>query len=69
MAGIAAVADDAEVVLFEAGRSFDSVQRTLIIGKENLRRYVQGEKPLNVVDVERGYSPKNVSVDDLAVCR
>ncbi len=38
-----------------AGRNFDSVQRTLIIARENLRRYVQGEKLLSVVDVERGY--------------
>ena len=38
-----------------AGRNFDSVQRTLIIAKENLRRYVQGEKLLSIVDVERGY--------------
>ena len=38
-----------------AGRNFDSVRRTLIIAKENLRRYVQGEKLLSVVDIERGY--------------
>ena len=38
-----------------AGRNFDSVRRTLIIARENLRRYVQGEKLLSVVDVERGY--------------
>jgi len=38
-----------------AGRNFHSVQRTLIIARENLRRYVQGEKLLSVVDVERGY--------------
>ena len=38
-----------------AGRNFDSVHRTLIIARENLRRYVQGEKLLSVVDVERGY--------------
>jgi len=38
-----------------AGRNVDSVQRTLIIARENLRRYVQGEKLLSVVDVERGY--------------
>ena len=38
-----------------AGRNFDSVQRTLIIARENLRRYVLGEKLLSVVDVERGY--------------
>jgi len=38
-----------------AGRNLDSVRRTLIIARENLRRYVQGEKLLSVVDVERGY--------------
>jgi len=38
-----------------AGRNVDSVQRTVIIARENLRRYVQGEKLLSVVDVERGY--------------
>jgi len=38
-----------------AGRNFDAVQRTLIIARENLRRYVLGEKLLSVVDVERGY--------------
>ena len=38
-----------------AGRNFDSVQRTLIIARENLRRYVLGEKLLSVVDIERGY--------------
>jgi phosphoglycerate dehydrogenase-like enzyme len=38
-----------------AGRNVDSVQRTLIIARENLRRYVLGEKLLSVVDVERGY--------------
>jgi len=38
-----------------AGRNFDSVQRTLIIARENLRRYVLGENLLSVVDVERGY--------------
>jgi phosphoglycerate dehydrogenase-like enzyme len=38
-----------------AGRNFDSVHRTLIIARENLRRYVLGEKLLSVVDVERGY--------------
>ena len=38
-----------------AGRNVDSVQRTLIIARENLRRYVQGEKLLSVVDIERGY--------------
>ena len=38
-----------------AGRNRNSVQRTLIIARENLRRYVNGDKLLNVVDVERGY--------------
>ena len=38
-----------------AGRNVDAVQRTLIIARENLRRYVLGEKLLSVVDVERGY--------------
>lgn len=38
-----------------AGRNSDAFLRTLIIAKENLRRYVQGEKLLSVVDRERGY--------------
>lgn len=38
-----------------AGRNSDSVQRSLIIAKENLRRYAQGEKLLSVVNIERGY--------------
>ncbi|MFQ5547516.1 MAG: D-2-hydroxyacid dehydrogenase [Woeseia sp.] len=38
-----------------AGRNIDSLRRTLIIAAENLRRYVQGEKLLNLVDVNRGY--------------
>ncbi|MFQ6004307.1 MAG: D-2-hydroxyacid dehydrogenase [Woeseia sp.] len=38
-----------------AGRNVDSIRRTLVIAAENLRRYVQGERLLNVVDVNRGY--------------
>ncbi len=38
-----------------AGRNSDSLRRTLLIARENLRRYVKGEKLLSVVDVERGY--------------
>ncbi|MFQ5981792.1 MAG: D-2-hydroxyacid dehydrogenase [Woeseiaceae bacterium] len=38
-----------------AGHNVDSARRTLIIALENLRRYVQGEKLLNVVDRQRGY--------------
>lgn len=38
-----------------AGRNSDSDQRSLIIARENLRRYVQGEKLLSVVGIERGY--------------
>lgn len=38
-----------------AARNRDSMQRTMIIARENLRRYVNGEKLLSVVDVERGY--------------
>ena len=33
----------------------DSPQRTMIIAVENLRRYVQGEPLLNVVDMQKGY--------------
>lgn len=49
------VAENVVITPHIAGRNVESVQRTLIIAKENLRRYVQGEKLLNVVDVERGY--------------
>ena len=38
-----------------AGRNSDAFRRTLIIARENLRRYVKGEKLLSVVDVQRGY--------------
>jgi phosphoglycerate dehydrogenase-like enzyme len=38
-----------------AAHNSDSVKRTLIIARENLRRYVAGDKLLNVVDVEQGY--------------
>ena len=38
-----------------AASNRDSMQRTMIIARENLRRYVNGEKLLSVVDVERGY--------------
>jgi phosphoglycerate dehydrogenase-like enzyme len=33
----------------------DSPQRTMIIAIENLRRYVAGERMLNVVDMRKGY--------------
>ena len=32
-----------------------SRRNTLLIARENLRRYVAGEKLLNLVDLERGY--------------
>jgi len=32
-----------------------SMRNTWIIARENLRRYIQGEKLLNLVDLERGY--------------
>ena len=38
-----------------SGRSDRSRQNTLIIARENLRRYILGEKLLNLVDLERGY--------------
>jgi phosphoglycerate dehydrogenase-like enzyme len=38
-----------------SGRNIDAYRRSLIVAKENLRRYVQGEKLLSVVDKERGY--------------
>jgi phosphoglycerate dehydrogenase-like enzyme len=38
-----------------AGRNVDASHRALTIARENLRRYVQGEKLLSVVDIERGY--------------
>jgi len=38
-----------------AANSSDSDRRMLVIARENLRRYVQGERLLSVVDVERGY--------------
>lgn len=38
-----------------AAHNSDSVKRTLIIARENLRRYAAGEKLLNLVDVEQGY--------------
>ena len=38
-----------------AAYSSDSDWRMLVIARENLRRYVKGEKLLSVVDVERGY--------------
>jgi phosphoglycerate dehydrogenase-like enzyme len=49
------VAKNVVITPHVAGRTFNSVRRTLIIARENLRRYVQGEKLLSVVDVERGY--------------
>lgn len=38
-----------------AGRNSDAIKRTIIIARENLRRYTRGEKLLSVVDIERGY--------------
>jgi len=38
-----------------AGASELSQRNTLMIARENLRRYVRGEKLLNLVDLERGY--------------
>jgi phosphoglycerate dehydrogenase-like enzyme len=38
-----------------AGFSTASIRRSFILYQENLRRYIQGEKLLNVVDIERGY--------------
>ncbi len=38
-----------------AGFSMPAVQRSFILYQENLRRYLNGEKLLNVVDIERGY--------------
>ncbi len=49
------VAKNVVITPHVAGRSSDAVRRTLIIARENLRRYVNGEKLLSVVDVERGY--------------
>lgn len=39
----------------EAGRSSDNRERIRMLVRENLRRYVAGDKLLNVVDIERGY--------------
>lgn len=38
-----------------ASNSDRSVENTWIIARENLRRYIQGEKLLNLVDLARGY--------------
>jgi phosphoglycerate dehydrogenase-like enzyme len=38
-----------------AGASMAGIQRGFILYQENLRRYLQGEKLLNVVNIERGY--------------
>lgn len=38
-----------------AGRNTDAFRRSLIIARENLRRYALGERILSVVDRERGY--------------
>ena len=38
-----------------AYRSEKLVQRVMILAKENLRRYIKGEKLLSVVNIERGY--------------
>ena len=39
----------------EAGSSDLSGRNTLLIARENLRRYIEGEKLLNPVDLQRGY--------------
>jgi len=49
------VAKNAVITPHIAGRNSDAFKRTLIVAKENLRRYVLGDKLLSVVDVERGY--------------
>jgi phosphoglycerate dehydrogenase-like enzyme len=38
-----------------AGRSDKGLDRLYLLVKENLRRYVNGEPMLSVVDIERGY--------------
>ena len=38
-----------------AGVSMAAIQRSFILYQENLRRYIQGDKLLNVVDIARGY--------------
>ncbi len=38
-----------------AGSTTDARQRGYLIAVENLRRYVRGEKLLNIVDIRRGY--------------
>lgn len=38
-----------------AATSDRSIENTWIIARENLRRYIRGEKLLNLVDLERGY--------------
>jgi phosphoglycerate dehydrogenase-like enzyme len=38
-----------------AGRSDKGRDRLYLMVKENLRRYVNGEAMLSVVDIERGY--------------
>jgi phosphoglycerate dehydrogenase-like enzyme len=38
-----------------AAAGADSIRRMAIIAVENLRRYVAGEKLLNLVDMSRGY--------------
>lgn len=49
------VANNVVITPHIAGRNSDATRRTLIIAKENLRRYVQGERMLSVVDRKRGY--------------
>ncbi len=38
-----------------SARSDQSLQRVWLLVRENLRRYVRGERMLNVVDIKRGY--------------
>jgi len=37
------------------GITADADERTLIVTRENLRRYVNGEPLLNMVDIKKGY--------------
>ena len=38
-----------------SARSDQSIRRVWLLVRENLRRYVRGERMLNVVDINRGY--------------
>ena len=47
--------DNVIITPHSAGASMAGFQRGFILYQENLRRYLQGEKLLNVVNIERGY--------------